>query len=114
MKRDEILAEVTKIICRDRNDTHGNPENSFPLIAQAWTALLQDGGFLAPGKELNGSDVALMMAEFKACRQRFNPNNRDNILDQIGYLAIYQELKDSENVLPVPDYEPLIEESECE
>lgn len=92
MNRAEVLESVKKTICKDRNDQHGEPENSFPLIAAAWTAYLQDFGYMPTDKALKPSDVASLMAEFKECRYRINPANADNRHDQIGYLAIAVEL----------------------
>jgi len=94
MKREEILDEVKRIITKDRQDLHGKPEDSFGLIAQAWTAYLQDKGLLHPVAAVLPYQVAEMMAELKECRHRINPENPDNRLDQIGYLALSIELRD--------------------
>lgn len=89
MKRDEILRVVEGIICNDRQDVHGNPENTFELIATYWQTYLRT--------HVTDADVAVMMALFKIARLQTNPQHRDNILDGIGYLAIAGELIDRPN-----------------
>lgn len=86
MKRDEILRVVEQIICNDRQDVHGNPENTFELIATYWQTYLRT--------HITDADVAVLMALFKIARLQTNPQHRDNILDGIGYLAIAGELID--------------------
>jgi hypothetical protein len=86
MKRSEILRVVEGIICNDRQDTHGNPENTFALIATYWETYLR--------MHISDHDVAVLMALFKIARLQVNPQHQDNILDGIGYLAIAGELID--------------------
>lgn len=89
-KRAEILQAVEKIICRDRQDTHGKPENTFSLIAAYWSVYLSQEA----QKEIyiDASDVAVMMTLFKISRMQVNPFHEDNVLDGVGYLAIAGEL----------------------
>ena len=96
MKRGEILDSVKKTITQDRNNRHGEPEDSFPMIAQKWTDYLRRCGY-GHGLDLKPSDVAEMMALFKDCRFQVQPENQDNKHDQIGYLAIAVELRANEN-----------------
>lgn len=84
MKRDEILRVVEQIICNDRQDVHGNPENTFALIATYWQTYLNTS--------ITDVDVSVMMTLFKIARLQVNPEHRDNVLDGIGYLAIAGEL----------------------
>ena len=92
-KRAEILNKVEQIICRDRQDVHGAPENTFAVIASYWSAYLSQ----ECGREIDLCDIdaAVMMTLFKIARLRVNPNHDDNILDAIGYLAIAGELIDN-------------------
>lgn len=87
---------VEGIICNDRQDVHGNPENTFGLIADYWSV------YLSHSTEnmilIDASDVAIMMTLFKIARLQVNPQHRDNILDGIGYLAIAGELIDQTNL----------------
>lgn len=97
MKRAEILDSVKKTITQDRNNRHGEPENSFPLIAERWSAYIaQRFGVMPETVSLWPSDVAEMMALFKDVRFHMQPENPDNKHDQIGYLAIACELRAAE------------------
>lgn len=95
MKRGEILDSVKKTITEDRNNRHGEPENSFPRIAEAWTAYLTRCGHLGDS-ELKPSEVAEMLAIFKGVRFDVQPDNPDNEHDRIGYYAIAAELRADE------------------
>lgn len=96
MKRGEILDAVKQTITKDRNDRHGEPENSFPRIADAWTDYLQRILPTRETMELKPSDVAEMLAIFKTCRFETQPDNPDNEHDRIGYYAIAAELRAAE------------------
>lgn len=90
MQRQDYLKEAEHIICRQRQDVHGKPENTFLLIAEYWSVYLS--------KEcdqpviITDADVAVMMALLKIARLQNNMHNEDNILDGIGYLALAGEL----------------------
>jgi hypothetical protein len=92
-KRAEILREAERVICRDRQDTHGKPENTFALIATYWSAFLSEE--CGTQVEIADADVAVMMALFKVARLQMNPFHQDNVVDGIGYLAIAGELIDN-------------------
>lgn len=68
----------------DREASHGNPENSFSMIASLW------------GKYLNlpiaSHDVAAMMILFKVARIRGNPTHADSWVDVAGYAACGGEI----------------------
>lgn len=92
MNRADYLHKTEQTICRDRQDIHGNPENTHELIAQYWSTYLSadtDTEVL-----LSGADVAIMMALFKIARMQVNPQHSDNIVDGLGYLAIAGEIID--------------------
>lgn len=105
MKRGEILDAVKKTITQDRNNRHGEPENSFPRIAQVWNEYLErigarkrtESGHTLPAI-LKPSDVAEMMALFKGVRFEIQPDNPDNEHDRIGYFAIAAELREVERL----------------
>jgi hypothetical protein len=91
MNRSEILDAVKKTICQDRQDVHGNPEDTHALIARMWNlyaAARGNGG----AKKLSPQDVAVMMVLFKIARHAMNPTHADNLHDAIGYAAIAAEL----------------------
>lgn len=92
MQRQEFLQQAEQTICRDRQDIHGNPENTFALIAQYWSTFLSEEA--EKQVTLCGADVAAMMTLFKIARMQVNPFHADNVVDGIGYLAIAGELID--------------------
>lgn len=94
MKRDEILDAVKKTICNDRQDVHGNPEDTHALIATLWEAYL--GNRAEKIGIIEADDVAIMMCLFKIARYAKNPAHLDNVIDLIGYAAIAAELGDHE------------------
>lgn len=85
MKRGEILDAVKKTITQDRQDTHGDAENSFAQIGKFWSEYL--------GVTVTAQQVAEMMVLFKMARQMTNPAHADNLHDLIGYAAIAAELR---------------------
>jgi hypothetical protein len=91
MNRAEILDAVKKTICNDRQDVHGNPEDTHLLIAAMWDFYLTTRGVPRPNK-MQPQDVAVMMCLFKIARHAMNPNHTDNLHDLIGYAAIAAEL----------------------
>lgn len=84
MNRSQILDAAKQIVTEDRNAQHGEPEDSFGLIAAYWSAHLDHN--VSPG------DVAVMMTLLKLARLKANPENIDNWLDGCGYLACGAEL----------------------
>ena len=88
MNRSEILDTAKAYITVDRASVHGNAENTFGEIAQAWTWWL-GGRLSAP---VTAYDVGMMMALFKVARAKGNPNNMENPIDGVGYLALAGEM----------------------
>lgn len=84
MTRSEILDKAKEIITKDRNSTHGEPEDSFSRIAAHWSTYLN--------RDITVKDVAIMMTLFKIARADYNPEHSDNWIDAIGYLACGAEL----------------------
>lgn len=93
MTRATYLEQARKTICNDRQDVHGNPEDTFELIATYWSTYLtketQSTVILA------AADVAVLMTLFKIARMQQNWKHQDNIVDGLGYLAIAGELIDN-------------------
>jgi hypothetical protein len=104
MNRAEILDAVKKTICNDRQDVHGNPEDTHALIAYFWQGYLETAtvdfkkssydplGMRPTLKIITAQDVAVMMCLFKIARHAMNPSHADNLHDLIGYAAIAAEL----------------------
>lgn len=81
--RAQFLKEVEKLVCADRNVTHGDAEDNFRVIAQLWNVYIHN----SKGEDLNNKDVAIMMCLFKISRLMTNVNNLENWLDLAGYSA---------------------------
>ena len=54
MKRKEILDTARDLICLDRNEQYGEPEECLQEIANLWSAYLQS--------PIKPADVAMMLA----------------------------------------------------
>lgn len=94
-KRGFVLAEAMSTINGERQNVYGSPEDSFALIAQYWNTYLAPK--LCDGLYVEADDVAMMMALFKIAREA-NQHKADNIIDCAGYLGIYADMQDNENV----------------
>ena len=84
MNRADILDTAKGYVTRDRNVTHGEPEETFGLIAAYWSAHLDIA--------VSETDVAAMMTLFKLARLKANPTNPENWVDGCGYLACGGEI----------------------
>lgn len=82
-----ILDTAKKYVTRDRQATHGEPEDSFSRIAAYWGVYLN--------RDISSKDVAIMMTMLKIARLDENPGNRDNWIDACGYLACGGEISTS-------------------
>lgn len=84
MTRAEILDTARQIVTQDRNVAHGEPEDTFGLIAAYWSSHLD--------VTITSADVAVLMTLFKLARLKANPGNLENWTDGCGYLACGGEL----------------------
>lgn len=91
MNRSEVLDQVKQTICNDRQDVHGNPENTHQLIADFWNTYVRNMG----REKFTAQDVAVMMVLFKVARHAVNPMHLDNLIDAVGYGAIAAELSNA-------------------
>lgn len=82
--RARILNTAKEAVTKDRNDTHGNPEDTFADIASLWSAYL--------GEQIQPYDVCNMMALLKIARAKQNPKHDDNWIDIAGYAACGAEV----------------------
>lgn len=83
--RQAVLAAAAAAITGAREDTYGDPEQSFTTIAQFWTAYLDH--FIEP------HDVAAMMALLKLARIKHSGGrHRDSWVDLAGYSACGAEV----------------------
>jgi len=81
------LDEAKSIITGERQDSYGNPEDSFNIISEFWTTFLRHR-FGDKEILLNSLDIANMMILFKQARKLGQSHSRDNYLDSCGYESI--------------------------
>jgi hypothetical protein len=86
--RQRALEDAANCVLRDRNATHGEPEDSFPAIARGWSVLV--------GKEITATQACLMLAWLKIVRANGNPDHFDNYSDLLGYGACAAECAQKE------------------
>lgn len=77
--RGDILDTAKHYVLKDRNATHGDPEDNFGRIAELWAAYKR--------VPFNAIDVAAMMALMKVARIAQSPEHRDSWIDLAGYAA---------------------------
>jgi hypothetical protein len=87
MTRTEILSEATCIITKDRNKTHGDPEDNFKTIAEYWNSYLESCGLLSHLRPITKEDTAAMMVLVKLSRLATSPSHPDHWIDIAGYAA---------------------------
>jgi len=84
MTRPEILERARKIVCGEREQDYGSPEDNFDKIARMWTAY--------SGVPFNSVDVAMMMALLKIARISTGTGTEDSFVDLAGYAACGGEI----------------------
>lgn len=84
MTRNEILDEAKRIICGDRDQQYGSPEDNFATIARLWSDYL--------GHPIEAVDVGIMMTLFKIARIMTGTHKDDSYIDAIGYMACAAEI----------------------
>ena len=89
MDRKQLLDEVEKIVCTDREQQYGTPENNFGCIAALWSIYLEH--------PVTPKDVAIMMTLLKIARIKTGLQKRDSWIDAIGYLVCGGALNGTEN-----------------
>lgn len=87
MKRSDILDTAKRLVCTDRNATHGEPESNLGTIAAYWSAHLD--------RPISAADVAVMMNLAKCARIKTSPAHPDHWIDGAGYMALGGELSHS-------------------
>lgn len=88
MLRKNLLQDVEAIICKERQDTYGAPEQSFDRIANYWSIYL--------GTPVTAVQVANMMILLKIARMQGPVYKRDNYLDAAGYAIIAASMLEGE------------------
>lgn len=90
MNREDILKTATEIVCRDRNNTYGGPEENFNVIAEYWSIYLNKKYEI--GVPISAEDIANMMVLFKMGRiTTAKTYKADSYIDVAGYAACAAE-----------------------
>jgi len=97
LKRGKMLEIAIKTINGERQDTYGDPEDSFTTIAHYWNTYLESMGIGVDLFELSGSDIPIMMALFKIARMSGQKYTQDNFVDAAGYLGIADDMAAQED-----------------
>jgi hypothetical protein len=82
-RRRQVLDEVEDCVCRDRQATHGDPEDNFADIALIASTILRRK--LKEDVSLDELDVAMFMVCLKLVRAGQNSSHYDNLLELCGY-----------------------------
>lgn len=89
-QRERCLDEAKRIVCTDRNEQYGEPENNFDVIADYWAVYLN--GKYKIGVQLDSKNIAHMMVLFKMGRiTTAKTYKEDNYIDLAGYAACAME-----------------------
>lgn len=83
--RGQILDDAKRCVNKDRNDTHGNPEDNFGAIARRWRAHIKNKYYV--DLDLDPASVGIMMTDMKLARIEGNPTHVDSYVDAAGYVA---------------------------
>ena len=84
MNREEILQAAIDLTKGDRNVANGDPSENHDRIAKIWSVQL--------GVEIDGAQVALMMAGMKLARLAYKYSD-DSFIDAAAYIAIAGEIR---------------------
>ena len=88
--RGSVLQEAINTINGQRQDSYGNPEDSFERIANLWDAYLT--GKYRSEIDLTAEDVALMMTLMKIARMMTGSGHRDSYVDAAGYIGLAADM----------------------
>lgn len=91
MNRKEVLEAAIECVTKTRQDQHGNPENTFAMIADLWEMYLAHKYNI--DFSLEPYDVCMMMTLFKVARFGIGQHSDDNAIDGAGYFALANELR---------------------
>lgn len=85
MTRRKLLEKAAAIVCEDRNQQYGGPEDTFKDIAALWAAYLDE--------QIGPEDVAIMMILMKIARLKASSyQSSDSWVDIAGYAACGSEI----------------------
>ena len=99
MKRKEILEVAIKTVTEDRNNSYGEPEDNFNLIASLWENYLNAGQDPEDCRiEITAEDVARMMILLKVARGATGRGSIDTWIDICGYSSCGGEIESKHTV----------------
>lgn len=104
-KREDILKQAIDIVCSDRNNQYGEPEDNFSVIGELWSAYL-NARCTHPGVrvDIGAQEAADMLILFKVARSATAVNPKtDTYVDIAGYAACAGAIIDK----AVPSKSPL-------
>lgn len=78
-----VIDEAAHLVSTTRAAEHGDFERNAAIAS----SLLADLGV-----DIGIADMPLVLMALKLARHQSNPTNRDNIVDAIGYLALYARI----------------------
>ena len=84
MERHEVLHQAGELIDGSRQDSYGDPADSFGRAAQIWSAIL--------GIEVSPAQVAMCLAGVKLSRLAHTHDHLDSWVDLAGYAALGAEV----------------------
>ena len=93
MKTIEILETASKLVCGDRQKTHGDKYANCKNMADIWNSYLGDKLV----DSITAKDAAIMMALVKIARTKTGTHNEDDYVDGAAYVAIACEVHDVED-----------------
>lgn len=88
-KREDLLKQAIDIVCSDRNNQYGEPEDNFSVIGELWSAYL-NARCTPPGVrvDIGAQEAADMLILFKVARSATAVNPKtDTYVDIAGYAA---------------------------
>ena len=97
--REYILREAARIVCGDRNEQYGEPEDNFRAIADFWETYVRErcvskGAVVC----INAADVAMMMVLLKVART-IGGTQTETYIDIAGYAACAAEAEANNETL---------------
>ena len=109
-RRKAALDRVASYVCKDRQQSYGDAEDNFAVIAAYWNVYLGTDKLDVNDKaRLKPHDVAAMMALMKVARIHNSPWKLDNWDDLAGYAVCGSGIAQKmEEKVPNPDWKPAI------
>ena len=92
--RQQVLEKAIQMVCGDREEDYGSPEQSLTLIGKFWEDYVQAACVDENGKvHISGVDASVMMVLFKAARVALGRAKDDSFVDMCGYAANAAEIQ---------------------